>query len=234
MANQVGGCYYHEGRLAVATCSKCGVGLCRDCVRKDRGAIICPNCERELLRQGVRQQNQRLKADDQEYRQWLKERGGHFVEGKDFLIPAIIGLVIAGFFCGHYLYNYLTDLFYRWSIGEGYTPTVVEIILLTATLAAQMFVMFYLAFSIPFGYVTIRDIFPYRVLSSDTGASFILILTRFCFIAMGASIFGWAFFTFYWVRFLVRRRRAKKAQESPVQEVQVQGTDGQGPPTPTA
>ena len=46
------GCYYHRGRLAVATCARCGVGICRDClVRDENGTILCYQCGNEKLKQ---------------------------------------------------------------------------------------------------------------------------------------------------------------------------------------
>ena len=78
------GCYYHPGRLAVATCARCGVGICRDClVRDENGTILCYQCG-----------NEKLKQEHKEYRKWLKETGGRFKNWTEFIIPSIIGVLI--------------------------------------------------------------------------------------------------------------------------------------------
>lgn len=78
------GCYYHPGRLAVATCAKCGVGICRNCVVKNsQGTILCVQCG-----------NEQLKQEHKEYRKWLKETGGRFKNWTEFIIPSIIGVLI--------------------------------------------------------------------------------------------------------------------------------------------
>lgn len=45
-------CYYHENKPAVASCAKCGVGLCRSCreeaVYEMDGKPICLNCSRPI------------------------------------------------------------------------------------------------------------------------------------------------------------------------------------------
>ena len=78
------GCYYHPGRLAVATCARCGVGICRDClVRDENGTILCYQCG-----------NKKLKQEHKEYRKWLKEAAGRFKNWTEFIIPSIIGGLI--------------------------------------------------------------------------------------------------------------------------------------------
>lgn len=81
---QVSKCYYHPERGAVATCTKCGVGICRECAVKDsRGRILCYRCGNEDLRQ-----------EHKEYRKKLKASGGRFRRGAEFIFPGIIGILI--------------------------------------------------------------------------------------------------------------------------------------------
>lgn len=84
MGLRASGCYYHPGKLAVATCAKCGAGICRDCLVKDEnGTIFCYRCR-----------NEDLKQEHKEYRKWLKENGGRFKNWTDFVIPSIIGILL--------------------------------------------------------------------------------------------------------------------------------------------
>ena len=84
MYNNVSGCYYHPNKLSVAVCSECGHGLCRDCIVKGRsGKTLCIDCA-----------NRELKQEHKEYQRLLRENGGRFRTGKEFLLPGIIGIVL--------------------------------------------------------------------------------------------------------------------------------------------
>lgn len=85
MGVPVGGCYYHEGRLAVSVCAKCGVGICKECaVRDDSGRILCIDCANEESWQ-----------EHQRQREILKKEGGRFRHGTEFVAPTIKGILIA-------------------------------------------------------------------------------------------------------------------------------------------
>ena len=77
MHPQVSRCYYHPDKSAVATCTKCGVGICRDCaVKDDQGRILCYRCGNEYL-----------KLEHKEHRKKIKDSGGRFRKGTDFIVP---------------------------------------------------------------------------------------------------------------------------------------------------
>lgn len=121
-------CYYHPERGAVATCAKCGAGICRDCaVKHDGGVILCYQCENEYLRK-----------EHREYRKQLKERGGSFTKGTDFIIPSIVGLLLIAVF-GALEYFGVTN-----NPPNGAGGYLLEA---------------YLLFSIPFSYTLISDLF---------------------------------------------------------------------------
>lgn len=178
MSAKVGGCYYHEGKLAVATCAECGVGICRDCaVKDDRGRIICYQCG-----------NKELKQQHREYKKELKEQGGRFRNGREFVIPTIIGIlivVVAGFLGG------LTDSFKAENIIDISTIIVA-----------------YMLFSIPFGVIWLNDRFTpkYDTLYNRFGKWYFKI-------CLGV-LFGWIFFTIYWIRFIMTKTKSKKEQKS--------------------
>lgn len=123
------GCYYHPGRLAVATCAKCGVGICREClVRDENGTILCYQCG-----------NEKLRLKHKEYRKRLKENGGRFKSWTEFIIPSIIGILII------VLVVALTHI-------EAISP------LTSTTDKGDIVGMVYILFSIPFGYVIWSDL----------------------------------------------------------------------------
>lgn len=128
------GCYYHPGRRAVAVCSKCGVGVCKECAVKNGHTILCYQCADEMLWQ-----------EHQEYRKELKEAGGRFIHGTEFIIPGIIGflIVIAG----------NGALIYDGNMGHLMHDANILLVLLAR------FLFSYFLFSIPFSFVIINDLF---------------------------------------------------------------------------
>lgn len=84
MGYRVNFCYYHPDRTTVAIYSKCGVGICISCTVKRRsGKALCVRCANEELRE-----------EHNEFRKLLRERGGRFRTGKEFIVPSIIGIVL--------------------------------------------------------------------------------------------------------------------------------------------
>lgn len=177
MRLQASGCYYHPGRLAVAVCAKCGVGICRDCaVKNAQGTIICYKCGNEELRQ-----------EQKGYRKWLKERGGHFSKGTDFIVPGIIGilLVALGIF----------GCLFESSRNANFHMGVVDYMALGA--------VSYILFSIPFCYIVLDDLFAwkYRTSSQRQDKLFIKVMISF--------MLGWIAFPFILIRFIIRRKILK-------------------------
>lgn len=170
---QVNTCYYHLNRSAVATCSQCGVGICKGCtVRDDSGRAICYKCG-----------NENLKQEHREYRRELKEQGGRFKDVGDFIIPAIIGiLIIIAFF----VLGYFVEEFRIPDMGAGTFGQIMAYFLIS-----------YFLFSIPFGVIMLNDIFAdrYVTLSDRIYLKFL----KYTF----AIIIGWISFTFYWLRFAI-------------------------------
>lgn len=62
-------CYYHEERAAVAQCTKCGKGLCKECVDKYT-PILCDDCYDLILRRNEelkRQEKANALREEREY-----------------------------------------------------------------------------------------------------------------------------------------------------------------------
>lgn len=172
------GCYYHPGRLAVATCAKCGVGICRECAVKDEyGTILCYQCGNEKLRQ-----------QHKEHRKQLKESGGRFRKGTEFIIPGIIGTLIAVVI--------LTMNYYGIGYDGNHDPMNLGV--------WGTILMAYCLFSIPFAYIMLNDLLTpkYDTLLNRIGNWGEKILT--------SLLVGWIAFTFIWIRFIVRKITSNK------------------------
>lgn len=196
MPSQVSRCYYHPENGSVATCSKCGIGLCSKCVRHDlQGRVVCPTCCKEEIRKANKLANQEHK----EYRKALKESGGQFSSGRDFIRPGIIGMLLligAGLLC-----------FLNYSEMQEEISHNIALFGIGTTIFMGVFMAYFL-FSIPFCYVVIDDLFPNWYMTGDS--------IRFKkFIILVVSMFvGWIVFTFYWVRFIIRKIRSRKKKDN--------------------
>lgn len=189
MYTKISNCYYHVERPSVALCSKCGVGICRECAVKDGGRILCVSCG-----------NENLKMEHKQYRQMLKQQGGRFKSAKEFIIPGIIGLLII-----------LTIV-----VLIGFTDSEAilreinhcnNIYQIFGLLLAGIFIA-YALFSVPFAVILMNDIFAPKY---DTRWN---ILSKWYFRFWIALFFGWIVFTFYLVRFIIIRIKAKKEHNS--------------------
>lgn len=139
---QVNGCYYHTDKLAVAVCAECGAGVCENCaVRDDRGRIICVSCGNAIL-----------KEEHKQYRQLLKEQGGRFTNGKEFIKPGIIGLILI--FGALFLAFHDGTLVQEYHALAGYG----DISRLFAG-AVALLLFGYMIFSIPFAFLWMFDAF---------------------------------------------------------------------------
>lgn len=176
MTIKVSGCYYHVDEPAVATCTLCGVGICRRCaVKDDSGRVICCQCG-----------NKQLKEEHKMYKASLKQKGGKFVEGKEFIKPGIVGLIIL--------------LFGIYANVRGTSPTEMVSI---ANIIAYILLSYFL-FSIPYGMVGLSDIFSPKYESlHDHSFKWVIKL----FVAIPT---GWIFLTFYIIRYIILKIRKKK------------------------
>lgn len=177
MSVKISYCYYHEGTGAVAICSQCGVGICRDCaVKDDSGRVICVSCGNNNLRQ-----------EHKQYRQMLKQQGGRFRRGEEFIMPGIIGIFI--------ILAMGAIMFF--SESRFVAPDSLYDVLVYILVA-------YMFFSIPFAIILMNDIFApkYDTINNRIGN---------WIIKVSVAIFtGWVVFTFYWVRFVVSKIRKKE------------------------
>lgn len=177
MGLPISGCYYHSGRLAVATCARCGVGICKACAVKDEhGTILCYRCG-----------NEKLKQQHREHRKSLKEGGGRFSRGVEFILPGIIGLLIAA--VGIIGLRYTGGV----SLNEGSLVSSAVYILIA-----------YMLFSIPFCYTVLCDLFApkYDTFNNHFG--------RWYFKVIISLVGGWLVFSFVLIRFIARKLGRKK------------------------
>lgn len=186
MQPQISKCYYHPERNAVATCSKCGAGICRDCAVKDgQGRIICRQCANEELRQ-----------EQKDYRKRLKERGGRFRTGKDFIAPGIIGILII---IAAEIWLIYDGSFYQTSLSNG-ASSLASLILTNIMLA-------YWLFSMPFCYLVLRDLIP---VYHSTTALGLVNAVKLVFKLFVIVFLGWLVFTILWLRLILQRIVSQK------------------------
>lgn len=190
---QVNGCYYHTNKSAVAVCAECGAGVCENCaVKDDRGRIICVSCGNAIY-----------KEEQKQYRQMLKEQGGRFTNGKEFIKPGIIGLIL--------IFGALFLVFHEGTLVQEF-HTVAEYGDISGLFACAVALLLfgYMIFSIPFAFSWMLDaLTPNYVRRWDFTA-------KWYFRVWAALFFGWIIFTFYWIRFVIikiKRKRTKKKQE---------------------
>lgn len=164
------GCYYHPGRLAVAICPKCGVGICRECAVKAQGRILCYKCANEDIIQ-----------EHKEYRKWLKERGGNFSRGQDFIIPGIKGILLAVF--GFIIYPYISAN----NFEVQYFP-----------------LMLYSLFSSPFLFTILDDLESHKYMKLKN------LIDNWMVKVLISYVFGWIIFPFILIRFIIIKNKQKK------------------------
>lgn len=182
MSIRVSGCYYHPDRGAVAVCDECGVGVCNSCAVKADGRILCKQCAKEDLRRI----NKELKHDHQQYQEWLKERGGRFVELKDFIRPGLIGLLLA--IAAVILGNITEDSIFKDGVLTGIA-------------------MMYWLFSAPFCYTLLGTLIAPTTHIKTVFWELSMRQIIKLFISM---LTGWIVFPIIVIRFIVGKVKAKK------------------------
>lgn len=184
----VSGCYYHPDRAAVAFCAECGVGICQECAVNDsRGRVVCRQCANEELRQ-----------EHREYRKQIKASGGRFITGKDFLVPGIVGILIA--IAGHVVLAF--QGYYSAFFLNDYNPKITLMVLVSIMLT-------YVLCSIPFGWIISSELIP--IYHSTTTMGLVNMLKWILRVAI-TFYFSWLVFTVLWVRFLIRKHRSKNSK----------------------
>ena len=184
MSVKVNGCYYHEGKAAVAVCAQCGVGICRQCAVKDnKGRVICVSCG-----------NKNLKEEHKKYRQMQKQQGARFKDKKEFMKPGIIGLLI--------VFVTFAYVFYEGVIFQeiGRCRNIIEVFFFIIA----MILFAYMLFSIPFAIILMEDIIPPKY------ATIMDIIGKWLLRVFVSLFLGWIVFTFYWVRCVILNKKKTK------------------------
>jgi len=148
-------------------------------VKDDQGIVLCYKCGNEKLRQ-----------EHEEYRARLKESGGRFRKGTEFIVPGIVGIIIA--VAGGallYFFGDTNDAIFGENVFIGF-------------IAYCLFE--YTLFSIPFCYIMLSDLFApkYDTINDK--------FDKWYFKVVISLFGGWIVFTFLWVRFLIRKIMSKK------------------------
>lgn len=83
-------CFNHPDREAVATCQKCGKGLCRECAEKYT-PCLCDSCADQI------QRNRQQQAQAQEDSRKAKYKAALVDTRSEFIKTALIGVALAVF-----------------------------------------------------------------------------------------------------------------------------------------
>lgn len=83
-------CFNHTERDAVATCQKCGKGLCRECAEKYT-PCMCDSCAAQTQREQQEQVQNKEEQRKQKYKDALVDTRGEFIK------TAVIGIVVGIF-----------------------------------------------------------------------------------------------------------------------------------------
>lgn len=83
-------CFNHPDREAVATCQKCGKGLCRECAGK-HSPCLCDDCAAQIQRDKQAQARNKEEEKKQKYKDALVDTRSEFV--KTVAYGIIIGLI---------------------------------------------------------------------------------------------------------------------------------------------
>lgn len=84
-------CFNHTEREAVATCQKCGKGLCRECAEKHT-PCLCDTCAAQIKRKQQQQARNKEEQRKQKYKTALVDTRSEFIK------TAIIGIFVGIFF----------------------------------------------------------------------------------------------------------------------------------------
>lgn len=84
-------CFNHVEREAVATCKKCGKGLCKECAEKYT-PCMCDACAAQLQQDKQQQAQNKEEQRKQKYKDALVDTRGEFI--KTTLIGVVVGIVM--------------------------------------------------------------------------------------------------------------------------------------------
>lgn len=103
-------CFNHIEREAVATCQKCGKGLCKECAEKYT-PCMCDTCAEQTRK------NQQQQAQNKEEQRKQKYKDALVDTRSEFIKTAVIGVVIASIYIW-YSYHYQQNLNEDNSLGD--------------------------------------------------------------------------------------------------------------------
>lgn len=132
-------CFNHTEREAVATCQRCGKGLCKECAEKHT-PCLCDTCAAQIQRDQQQQAQNKEDQRKQKYKAALVDTRGEFIK------TAIIGIFFG--------------IFFVW-----YSVTQENVDASFIDYAAQFFV----AFCIPFGWkflTYLQSFFPIFIIGT--------------------------------------------------------------------
>lgn len=88
-------CFNHTEREAVATCQKCGKGLCKECAEKHT-PCLCDTCAAQI------QQDRQQQAQNKEEQRKEKYKTALVDTRSEFIKTAVIGIIVGVFYVWYY------------------------------------------------------------------------------------------------------------------------------------
>ena len=101
-------CFNHTERDAVATCQKCGKGLCRECAEKHT-PCMCDTCAAQV------KQNQQQQAQNKEEQRKQKYKDALVDTRSEFIKTTVIGIIV-GILFAWYMKNDNAELGVAYSV----------------------------------------------------------------------------------------------------------------------
>ena len=95
-------CFNHPEREAVATCQKCGKGLCKECAEKHT-PCLCDSCAVQIQRDQQQQAQNKEEQRKQKYKNALVDTRSEFIR------TTVIGIVV-GILCVWFMKSEHADL----------------------------------------------------------------------------------------------------------------------------
>ena len=107
-------CFNHPEREAVATCQKCGKGLCRECAEKHT-PCMCDPCAAQVKQSQQQQAQNKEDQRKQKYKDALVDTRSEFI--KTAVIGILVGIFLVWFMKGEYPERGLADCVGYFVIG---------------------------------------------------------------------------------------------------------------------
>lgn len=173
-------CFNHTEREAVATCQKCGKGLCKECAEKYM-PCMCDTCAAQTQRDQQQQAQNKEEQRKQKYKDALVDTRGEFIK------TAVIGILVGILFVWYSATQIHGDVDNSFADNVG---------------------LFFVAFCIPFGWkflTFLQSFFPISIFGN-----FLFWIIYIGVKALVSAIVGVPAFIFQLIKTILTQRNINK------------------------